>query len=400
MATTEILTETRAVPIATRSTAATNPLQLVLSALASLRLTVVLLALSIFLVFAGTLAQVDYDVWHVMDRMFRSWGAKIELQFFFLRSWKVPGWFPFPGGWLLGTALAVNLFAAHATRFKVTGRGRSLGAGWALIGAGALVTYAVIQSGLGQTVESQLSPRFCNGLWHALRAALGAVTLVFCYGLALPYQKSRQAAARWLWWMAAGVALLLVGLVIWLFTHPEARLDPAGLRIMWQLVKGTGAGIVLLAGCRLVFGHRGGIALLHAGIALLMFSELHTGLTAQEANMTIAEGQTVDYAEDMRSAELAIRVHGQDRGERRFTASGVARRQRETGDRIVVVPTWMLEEAQENNQIIEDEQLPIKLRVVEFYPNSHPLRQIQPGETTPATEGYGMLRQTSSKQIN
>ncbi len=375
---TELTADTSTTP---RSAAAANPLQQLLSSLASLRLTVVLLALSIFLVFAGTLAQIDHDIWHVVWEMFRAWWAPIDLQFFFPRTWDVSGTFPFPGGWLLGTALAINLFSAHAIRFKVTGRGRSLGIGWALIAAGGLVTYAVIQSGLSQTVESQLSPRFCNGLWHALRASLGTVALVYCYGLTISYQKSRQAAAEWMWWMAAGVALLLVGLVFWLFTHPEAQLDPAGLRILWQLIKGGAAGMVLLAGCRLVFGHRGGIVLLHSGIALLMFSELHTGLTAQEANMSLAEGQTVDYAEDMRSIELAIQDHSpQDK------------------DHIVVVPAWMLIEAQQNGQIIDDGQLPIKLRVVEYYPNSK-LRQLQPGETTLATQGLGKLRHVSPQPI-
>ena len=53
------------------------------SALASLRLTVVLFALSIFLVFAGTLAQVDHGVWDVVNHSyFRVWFAYIELQGF------------------------------------------------------------------------------------------------------------------------------------------------------------------------------------------------------------------------------------------------------------------------------------------------------------------------------
>jgi hypothetical protein len=38
------------------------------TALASLRLTVWLFALGIFIVLAGTLAQVDHDVWYVVNR--------------------------------------------------------------------------------------------------------------------------------------------------------------------------------------------------------------------------------------------------------------------------------------------------------------------------------------------
>ena len=39
----------------------------VLSILASLRLTVILFAAAIFLVFVGTLAQKDHDVWEVVN---------------------------------------------------------------------------------------------------------------------------------------------------------------------------------------------------------------------------------------------------------------------------------------------------------------------------------------------
>ena len=48
-------------------------------ALASLRLTVALFAMAIFLIFAGTMAQVDKDIWEVMDQYFRTWLAWIPL---------------------------------------------------------------------------------------------------------------------------------------------------------------------------------------------------------------------------------------------------------------------------------------------------------------------------------
>ena len=86
--------------------------------MASLRLTVVLFALSIVLVLAGTLAQVDHDIWYVVKGYFRTWLAWIDFQIFFPRAWDVPGGFYFPGGWLIGGALGLNLVAAHALRFK------------------------------------------------------------------------------------------------------------------------------------------------------------------------------------------------------------------------------------------------------------------------------------------
>ncbi len=48
----------------------------------SLKLTVVLLALSMVLIFAGTLAQVDQGIWTVVDQYFRCLIARIDLYIF------------------------------------------------------------------------------------------------------------------------------------------------------------------------------------------------------------------------------------------------------------------------------------------------------------------------------
>ncbi len=107
----------------------------VLATLASLRLTVVLFALSILLIFVGTLAQKDHDVWFVVnDAYFRVWFAWVEFLTFerlaqiFFKSveWNLAGGFYFPGGKLIGVALLANLAAAHAVRFKIAAEGRRL----------------------------------------------------------------------------------------------------------------------------------------------------------------------------------------------------------------------------------------------------------------------------------
>ena len=70
----------------------------------SLRLTVVLLALSMLLVFAATLAQVDLGIWAVQQEYFRS----------FVAFWHIgPLFVPRPGGYLVGGMLLINLLAAH-----------------------------------------------------------------------------------------------------------------------------------------------------------------------------------------------------------------------------------------------------------------------------------------------
>ena len=80
----------------------------------SLRLTVVLLALSIVLVFWATLAQVKLGIWGVQEQFFRT--------FFVLL--KIPGTdnpVPvFPGGYFLGGLLLANLVTSHIYRFKFT----------------------------------------------------------------------------------------------------------------------------------------------------------------------------------------------------------------------------------------------------------------------------------------
>jgi hypothetical protein len=80
----------------------------------SLRLTCVLLAFSIVLVFIGTLAQVDEGLYAAQAHYFKQWvvlGANVF-------GHKIP--LILPGGYLIGTLLLVNLIAAHLYRFRLT----------------------------------------------------------------------------------------------------------------------------------------------------------------------------------------------------------------------------------------------------------------------------------------
>src|ERR1035438_9715628 len=78
----------------------------------SLRLTVVCLALGLVLVFWGTLAQVHLGLYKAQNEFFRS----------FLVYWPLDGSAPripvFPGGYLLGTVLLINLLAAHLRYYQ------------------------------------------------------------------------------------------------------------------------------------------------------------------------------------------------------------------------------------------------------------------------------------------
>jgi hypothetical protein len=76
----------------------------------SLRLTVVLLSLSIVLIFWATLDQVHLGVWAVQQKFFHSF-----LVFVKVGDLQVP---VYPGGYLIGGLLLLNLVSAHVYRFK------------------------------------------------------------------------------------------------------------------------------------------------------------------------------------------------------------------------------------------------------------------------------------------
>jgi hypothetical protein len=145
-------------------------LRRLLMPLASLRITVTLFALSVVLVFVGTLAMMDSGIWSVVKAYFRSFYVWVPFQVFvrlgqvFFRvpeGTTVAGGFPFPGGWSIGLALLINLLAAHLVRFKLSWRRSGillLHSGIGLLLVGELVTglFAVESQmviGQGETVN-------------------------------------------------------------------------------------------------------------------------------------------------------------------------------------------------------------------------------------------------------
>ncbi|MEA3207737.1 MAG: hypothetical protein QOE70_794 [Chthoniobacter sp.] len=80
--------------------------------LTSLRVTVILLALAILLIFVGTVAQADEGLYQAQQRYFKHWiviGATMW-------GHHIP--IILPGGYTLGVGLVVNLAAAHIKRFR------------------------------------------------------------------------------------------------------------------------------------------------------------------------------------------------------------------------------------------------------------------------------------------
>ncbi|HEY5228179.1 MAG TPA: cytochrome c biogenesis protein ResB [Opitutaceae bacterium] len=81
------------------------------SILVSIRLTVVLLAMSIVLVFWATLDQVNLGVWGVQHKFFHAFLVMVKVG-----DLQVP---VYPGGYLIGSVLLLNLLCAHVYRFKL-----------------------------------------------------------------------------------------------------------------------------------------------------------------------------------------------------------------------------------------------------------------------------------------
>jgi ABC-type transport system involved in cytochrome c biogenesis permease subunit len=102
-----------------------NTLKRILTPLASLRITVTLITLTILLVFSGTTAQKDIGAWDIQRDYFYTWGVMAPLKYFFpLTSWSdtLRGAVPLPGGYTIALAMLLNLAAAHIVRFRITWR--------------------------------------------------------------------------------------------------------------------------------------------------------------------------------------------------------------------------------------------------------------------------------------
>ncbi len=116
----------------------------------SLELTVVLLVMSIILVFVATLAQVNLGIWEVQQKYFHS---------FFVMWHPTGGGFSlpiFPGGYLIGGFLFVNLVAAHIYRFAF--KWRRLGIIIAHLGLIVLLVGELLTGIWQKEYQMQLAP--------------------------------------------------------------------------------------------------------------------------------------------------------------------------------------------------------------------------------------------------
>lgn len=337
-----------------------------LKPLASLKLTVTLFGFSIFLILAGTLAQVELDIWDVVSDYFRCWFAWVPVRAFhplfapYLDLSGIDtrvGMF-FPGGYLIGTLMALNLAAAHSLKFKIQAKGPRLTGGLVVTAIGAVATWLVIESGHSNN-SVQSATIGWDTLWSLLQFLVISLLLVTAWGVISKWNENRTESLS-----LAGVFGGLVIAAYFLFNPREALIDDSGMRILWQLVKGCGASVIMLAGCIMLFRKRAGVVLLHAGVGLMMLNEVVVDTSHVETQMRINEGESVNYADDIREFELVF-----------------VNRAREDQNEEIIIPKSMIVAAGQPNTPsgpeLSDDEMPFDVEIVQFMQNSNPIERRQ-----------------------
>ncbi|EMI23785.1 cytochrome c biogenesis protein [Rhodopirellula europaea] len=334
----------------------------------SLKFTVALFAMSIVLVLVGTLAQDEMNMQEVKQRYFLSWIAPLHFddffpQAFYRHSQPIPGILPFPGGAMIGMLLMVNLIAAKITRFRLQASGGRLAAGLAFLVAGILVAGLIVftghnDDGLQGTPPSWLS---YDRLWAVVMAVLAIGTVA----MGMAASSVKLPILRWLTYFATGA--LAVTVLYCLFT--DTRIGDPGLRIVWQLAKGVGAGLIMLVGCHLAFGKQGGNVLLHLGVGLLMVGQFAFGDRQMEQRLSLVEGQSTNTFVNLDEIELQF-IHTED-----------------DIQNVVAVPAQRLAAAASRESTIENDSLPVKIKVLEYFENAG-IQDHQ--DDAPATKGIGL----------
>ncbi len=199
----------------TQSRAATRDLGLgvneiaaaVLAPLASLKLTVCLLVLAVFVTFIATLDQTRFDIWEVKHKHFENVLVQVPFQTFFVPRWfpdhqNVPGSFYLPSGISILVMMLINLTAAHVLRFRLQAKGIKLAIGvvTALLAAG--LTWAVIFNNQNPDGFQAQPPISFSQMWIILQITVLAIACSAAFGFFTIDRK--RLAERVLLMIAAG----------------------------------------------------------------------------------------------------------------------------------------------------------------------------------------------------
>lgn len=316
--------------------------------LGSLKITVTLFALSMVIVYFGTVAQQELNMVEVKQRYFTCWIAFMRLEDAIPRAFipiEPAGWIPFPGGAAIGFMLLVNLVAAKLTRFHVRAKGGRLLAGLAMFLFGCLLCYFVVASGHSSDGVQGEPPVKYQTLWSGMVAGMAVLWITAIYKAFTANRKGW----KYIW---GSVALTFGALGLAALTG-YFEMSVSSLRITWQLIQGTVVGLVMLVGSVLMFEKQGGNLLLHFGVAFLMVGQFAFGDTQLEQRLSLVEGQATNEFVKLDEVELAFIKTNED-GKQEITA----------------IPEAKLERALRTKEKLVDPRLPVDLKVVSLFPNS------------------------------
>ncbi|WDE96769.1 cytochrome c biogenesis protein CcsA [Lentisphaera profundi] len=211
--------------------------------LASLKFTITLFSLSMFLVLAGTLAQMDAGIWTVVDEIFRSYITKINLNLFFPRSWDIgfleKAYIYMPGGFAIGAGLFINLTSAYMVRFKLVKNKKHL----------------------------------------VIGAIFTVISLLFTLAIAKGY----------------------------FHEEVSSTVGAAYMRVVYRLAQGLIPSVFMYAACWFLYGQKkAAVVLIHFSVILLLIAELVTKIDAVESTMVIPEGQSTSYLDNNIEYEFAV----------------------------------------------------------------------------------------------
>ena len=352
------------------ATGITDIVRAILAPIASLKVTVFLLVLAVFVTWVVTLEQATIDIWELKNKHYSSLFVYVPLNTFL-----PPNWFPnapqmkagliLPSGLAIIIAMLMNLTAAHLLRFRIQAKGARLWTGLIVSLVAAAVTWVVIFNYQDSDGFGGKPPVPWAQLWVYLQVvvlglAIGCAYAAFAIG-------NGRMVERLVYALGAITLFFLLGLSVML--GEEAFIGDSAMRILWQLSLSTLAAITGLAACILLFKRKSGIVLLHLGIAGILANELYVTATNEELRVNFAEGQTVHHAIDLRETEFVVI----DRNNTDF-------------DEMSVVPGNFLVDARED--VIDDERFPFKIRCLDYFKNSDVMR-VGPFAENKANSGFG-----------
>ncbi len=143
---------------------------------------------------------------------------------------------------MIGLLLGLNLLAAHFTRFKVQAKGQRLYVGLGIIVAGLALTIVVVVSGNAADGVRGAQSLSWDAIWQFIRWTTAFIWVGSVFWVL-------RSADRIKFWTRVAVCTVLGSAAFWLIAYGgSSRISDASLRILWQLIQGPGAGLVLLWG--------------------------------------------------------------------------------------------------------------------------------------------------------